>query len=73
MAGVLQDSSGFLSYWFDQLHPEDLGKYQAQAGDLQFNALWEALAVLVSLRVWGTLSTRKTPVSVSSDSLGALA
>eukprot|EP00969_Alexandrium_andersonii_P230824 10194370-Alexandrium_andersonii.AAC.1 len=34
MAGVLQDSSGFLSYWFDQLHPEDLDKYQAQAGAL---------------------------------------
>eukprot|EP00969_Alexandrium_andersonii_P298143 13177617-Alexandrium_andersonii.AAC.1 len=73
MAGVLQDSSGFLSYWFDQLHPDDLNQFQAQAGDPQFNTLWEALAVLVSLRVWRTLFTRKTPVSVSSDNLGALA
>eukprot|EP00969_Alexandrium_andersonii_P203038 8972626-Alexandrium_andersonii.AAC.1 len=63
MAGVFQDSSGFLSYWFDQLHPEDLEKYQALAGHPEFNTLWEALAVLVSLRVWRTLSTRKTPVS----------
>eukprot|EP00969_Alexandrium_andersonii_P305174 13490147-Alexandrium_andersonii.AAC.1 len=59
MAGVLQDSSGFLSCWFDQLHPEDLDKYQAQAGDPQFNTLWETLAVLVSLRVWRTLFTPK--------------
>eukprot|EP00969_Alexandrium_andersonii_P372461 15481767-Alexandrium_andersonii.AAC.1 len=42
-------------------------------GGPQFNTLWEALAVLVSLRVWRALFTRKTPVSVSSDNLGALA
>eukprot|EP00969_Alexandrium_andersonii_P070242 3100245-Alexandrium_andersonii.AAC.1 len=71
MAGVPQDSSGFLPYWFDQLHPQDLGKCQAQAEDPQFNTLWGALAVLVSLRVRRTLFARKTPVSVSSDNLGA--
>eukprot|EP00969_Alexandrium_andersonii_P351337 15435207-Alexandrium_andersonii.AAC.1 len=59
MAGVLQDSSGFLSYWFDQLHSDDLNKFQAQAGGPQFNTLREALAVLVSLRVWRRLLTRK--------------
>eukprot|EP00969_Alexandrium_andersonii_P201302 8894517-Alexandrium_andersonii.AAC.1 len=73
MAGVLQDSSGFLSYWFGQLHPDDLNKFQAQAGDPQFNTLREALAVMVSLRVRRTLFTRNTPASVSSDNLGALA
>eukprot|EP00969_Alexandrium_andersonii_P188636 8336586-Alexandrium_andersonii.AAC.1 len=73
MAGVLQDSSGYLSYWFDQLHPEDLDRYQALRGQPELNTLWEALAVLISLRVWRTFFTRQTPVSVSSDSLGALA
>eukprot|EP00969_Alexandrium_andersonii_P151982 6720765-Alexandrium_andersonii.AAC.1 len=73
MSGVTQNSPGFLSYWFDKLHPEDLSKFQAQAGDPQFNVLWEALAVLVSVRVWRTLFTRSAPVSVSSDNLGALA
>eukprot|EP00969_Alexandrium_andersonii_P048384 2122443-Alexandrium_andersonii.AAC.1 len=33
MAGVLQDSSGFLSYWFDQLQSDDQSKVQAPAGD----------------------------------------
>eukprot|EP00969_Alexandrium_andersonii_P032905 1437061-Alexandrium_andersonii.AAC.1 len=32
MSGVLQDSSGFLSDWFDKLHQQDLNKFQAQAG-----------------------------------------
>eukprot|EP00969_Alexandrium_andersonii_P336027 14852055-Alexandrium_andersonii.AAC.1 len=73
MAGVLQDSSGYLSYWFDHLHPEDLDHYEAHRGQPEFNTLWEALAVLTSLRVWRTLFTRQTPVSVSSDNLGALA
>eukprot|EP00969_Alexandrium_andersonii_P311249 13753234-Alexandrium_andersonii.AAC.1 len=73
MAGVLQDSSGFLSYWFDKLHPKGLAKFQAQAGDPQFNTLWEALAALASLRVSRTLFTRNTPASVSADNLGALA
>eukprot|EP00969_Alexandrium_andersonii_P078235 3449876-Alexandrium_andersonii.AAC.1 len=39
MSGVLQDSSGFLSYWFGKLHPEDLNKFQAQAGGPQFNTV----------------------------------
>eukprot|EP00969_Alexandrium_andersonii_P258700 11438894-Alexandrium_andersonii.AAC.1 len=73
MAGVLQDSSGFVGYWFDFLHPEDLDRFQGLRGDPAFNTLWEALAVLVSLRVWRTRSTCTTPVSVSSDNLGALA
>eukprot|EP00969_Alexandrium_andersonii_P363741 15462580-Alexandrium_andersonii.AAC.1 len=73
MAGVLQDSSGYLSYWFDGLRREDLDRYQGLRGDPAFNTLWEALAVLISLRVWRTSFTRQTPVSVSSDNLGALA
>eukprot|EP00969_Alexandrium_andersonii_P205386 9074936-Alexandrium_andersonii.AAC.1 len=63
MAGVLQDSSGYLSYSFDHLHPEDLDRYQALRGHPEFNASREALAVLSSLRVWRTLFTRATPVS----------
>eukprot|EP00969_Alexandrium_andersonii_P247283 10927692-Alexandrium_andersonii.AAC.1 len=29
IAGVLQNASGFVSYWFDFLHPEDLERFQA--------------------------------------------
>eukprot|EP00969_Alexandrium_andersonii_P076282 3363107-Alexandrium_andersonii.AAC.1 len=61
MAGVLQDSSGYLSYWFGGLRQEDLDRYQGLRGDPAFNTLWEALAVLISLRVWRTLFTRQTP------------
>eukprot|EP00969_Alexandrium_andersonii_P147471 6521021-Alexandrium_andersonii.AAC.1 len=73
MAGVLQDSSGYVSYWFDGLRPEHLERVQGLRGYPAFNTLWEALAVLIRLRVWRTLLTRRTPVSVSSDNLGALA
>eukprot|EP00969_Alexandrium_andersonii_P288144 12738671-Alexandrium_andersonii.AAC.1 len=73
MAGVLQDASGYMSYWFDSLHAEDLERYQGLRGDPAFNTLWGALAVLISLRAWRTLFTHATPVSVSSDNLGALA
>eukprot|EP00969_Alexandrium_andersonii_P107050 4721824-Alexandrium_andersonii.AAC.1 len=63
MAGVLQDASGYVSYWFDSLRAEDLERYQGLRGDPAFNALWEALAVLISLRVWRILFTHTTPVS----------
>eukprot|EP00969_Alexandrium_andersonii_P189642 8379040-Alexandrium_andersonii.AAC.1 len=61
MAGVLQDSSGYVPYWFDGLHPEDFEQCQGLRGDPASNTLWEALAVLISLRVWRTLFTRQTP------------
>eukprot|EP00969_Alexandrium_andersonii_P288895 12769991-Alexandrium_andersonii.AAC.1 len=31
-SGVLQDTSGFLAYCFDRLLPDDLRRFQAQAG-----------------------------------------
>eukprot|EP00969_Alexandrium_andersonii_P098850 4362013-Alexandrium_andersonii.AAC.1 len=73
MPGVLQDTSGILSYWHDRLQPADLHRFKAQTGDPKHNTLWAAPAVLVSLRARRRLFTRSTPVSVSSDNLGALA
>eukprot|EP00969_Alexandrium_andersonii_P186754 8251336-Alexandrium_andersonii.AAC.1 len=59
MSGVLQSTAGFASYWFD--------------GGPQINALREALAVLVSLRVWRQYFARNTLAYARSGNLGALA
>eukprot|EP00969_Alexandrium_andersonii_P002098 92295-Alexandrium_andersonii.AAC.1 len=69
MGGILQDTSGFVSYWFDILRREDLARLDAHTGGPEFNTLWEALAVSVGLRAWRTLFTRKTPVLPRSSGL----
>eukprot|EP00969_Alexandrium_andersonii_P011394 495525-Alexandrium_andersonii.AAC.2 len=73
MAGVLQDTSGYMSYWFDALHQQDLGRFHGLRGGPACNTSWGALAALISPRVWRPLFIRQTPVSVSSYNLGALA
>eukprot|EP00969_Alexandrium_andersonii_P031189 1360751-Alexandrium_andersonii.AAC.1 len=71
--GGLQDTSGFISHWFDRVQDEDLARFRAARGDPKRNTLWEALAVLVSLRAWHERFSRNTPASACSDNLGALA
>ena len=61
-----------MSHFSDQLHEEDLRSFQARRGDPAFNALWEAMAILVALRCWAPLFTHDTAVTVRSDSHGSL-
>ena len=61
-----------MSHFSDQLHEEDLRRFQARRGDPAFNTLWEAMAILVALRCWPPLFTHDAAVTARSDSHGSL-
>ena len=54
VGGVLYSQG--VSHFSDQLHEEDLQRFQARMGDPAFNTLREAMAILVALRCWGHFS-----------------
>ena len=61
-----------MSHFSDQLHEEDLRRFQARRGDPASNTLCEAMAILVALRCWAPLFMHDTAVTVGSDSHGSL-
>ena len=72
IGGVLY-KNGEPRRWFSSpLAPEVLRKFKASAGDPAFNTAWEALALLVALRLWLTGCPRNIAVRVKSDNVGAL-
>ena len=57
--------------WYATPLPESLLRhFQAKSGDSSFNTLWEALAILVAIRLW--LPGTRVLARVRSDSLAAL-
>ena len=61
-----------MKYFADYIHFTDLDRFSATIGDPGFNTLWEALAILVSVRVWRRYFGRNIIVGLRSDSLGSL-
>eukprot|EP00969_Alexandrium_andersonii_P348346 15403504-Alexandrium_andersonii.AAC.1 len=53
--------AGRLSISVPPLARPGLERFRARAGDPAFNTLWEALAILVALRVWGGRFTHRAP------------
>ena len=72
IGGVLYSQGVPVSHFSDQLHEEDLRRFQARRGDPAFNTLWEVMAISVALRCWAPLFTHDTAVTVRSDSHGSL-
>ena len=72
MGGVLYEGTRPVTYWADELHEADLLRFGASRGDLAHNTLWEALAALVSFRVWAHWFSVRTPVAYRSDNTGIL-
>ena len=72
IGGVLYSQGAPVSHFSDQLHEEDLRRFQARRGDPAFSTLWEAMAILVALRCWAPFFTHDTAVTVRSDSHGSL-
>ena len=72
MGGVLYHK-GAPKRWFSiPLNPELLAKFKAEKGDPAFNTAWEAMALLVALRLWLSGCPRTLAVRVKSDNVGAL-
>ena len=72
IGGVLYKEGEPMRWFSSPLTPEVLTKFKASAGDPAFNTAWEALALLVALRLWLTKSPRNLAVRVKSDNVGAL-
>ena len=61
-----------VSWFADELHTDDLRRFKAKKGVSDFNTLWEALAILVAVRLWRKDEHQALRLEVRSDSLGAL-
>ena len=61
-----------VGYYYDSITTIDLNRFRAKLGDSAFLTIWEALAILVALRVWRDPSHRDARVAIRSDSLGAI-
>ena len=72
IGGVLMRQSVPLSYFADGLQTQDLRRFQASVGVSDFNTVWEALAILVAIRLWRPWLTTSGSFEIRSDSLGAL-
>ena len=72
IGGVLMHRTTPIAYFADGLGAQDLRRFQASLGDSAFNTVWEALAILVGLRLWRCRLATSGSFEIRSDSLGAL-
>lgn len=72
IGGVLYEGHRVLAWFADDITDDDLSYFNATKGIPDFNTLWEALAILVGLRIWcqGTLEVAR--IHIKSDSMAAL-
>ena len=61
-----------VAYFYDSHGDADLSRFSARVGEPASNTLWEALAVLVALRVWRAHCGPRAPLQIRSDNLGVL-
>ena len=61
-----------LEFFGDSLTRPDLVRFHATLGDPAFNTTWEALAVLVAIRLWRNKRHLSASLLLKSDSLGTL-
>ena len=55
------------AYFADEIHPEDLTKFEAKKGDSAYTTLWEALAILVALKCWSRKLSQTTRFEIRSE------
>ena len=66
-------SSIALQFFHEPLTAEDCARFNAQVGDAKGQQYWEALSVLVGLKLWAPLVAKSSAiVQVKSDSVTAL-
>ena len=73
IGGVQLDSTGTPVQWFaDKVTREDLLVFNGRLGDPAFNTTWEALAIIVAIKLWLAPLHVATRVAIRSDSLSSL-
>ena len=69
---MLFEQGAPVSWYAQSITAYDLRHFNAKTGDPAFNTLWEALAILVALRLWQSKLHVGIRVEVRSDSLAAI-
>ena len=72
IGGILLRGTVIIAFFSDEIQEADLRRFRAMRGVSDFNTLWEALAILVAVRIWRTSSHDSMRLEVRSDSLGVL-
>ena len=72
MGGVLLLEGKPIRYFADEISKLDRERFAAERDDPRFITVWEALAILVALRLWLVSSSHSTRIEIRSDSLSAL-
>ena len=72
IGGVLYHNKVAKRWFASHLPSELLNKFKASVGDPSFNTLWEAVALLVALRLWLPSTDRRLSTRIKSDNVGAL-
>ena len=72
IGGVLYLKGQPIKWFSSPLTKELLEKFHAAVGDPAHNTLWEAVALLVGLRLWLPRANKRVAVRVKSDNIGAL-
>eukprot|EP00972_Heterocapsa_arctica_P018576 2744264-Heterocapsa_arctica.AAC.1 len=69
LGGVLQEDDVFIEYFSDALTNADATRFSHALGESQGQQTWEALAVLVALRLWAPRwKGKRVVIRVRSDS-----
>ena len=72
MGGILILQGKIVKYFTEPITQEDCDRFAAKLNDPTFISVWEALAILVALRLWLARSPSLTRFEIKSDSLAAL-
>ena len=72
IGGVLYSNGDPISWFADRITQMDTQLLRANSGESKHLTIWEALAILVGLRLWRSPDHTGASVQVRSDSLGAL-
>ena len=71
MGAILFNGTVPVEYFAERLSSEDLRRFSASTGESKFTTLWEALTLLLSIRLW-LVRQSTLRIRLKSDSLGAL-
>ena len=71
IGGILVLKGQVVAYFADIIQDEDLVRFRAKRGDSSYMTVWEAIAMLVAVRLWLPLLPHMS-LQVRGDSMGTL-
>jgi hypothetical protein len=72
IGGILHINGKVVKWFSDVIQDDDLRILKAARADPAFQTTWEALAILVAVRIWLALAHEGIRIEIRSDSLSAL-